>query len=124
MNGAASIHVEVTVLDPSEQLIAEHDNEIVSYERTAVIQKDKYKKILGDSNARVSVSFSERMGGAYGYSSVSTNVTVTINCNQDTNTIRKAQEMAFEEAVGFTEDCFGKAVHMLNAHLNRYYTDA
>ncbi len=123
MSAAATIHVEVNVLDDDGQTVSMVGDEYASYEGTVVRNRDEFKKILGDGNARVSVSLSERMGGPYGYSSVSTNVTVTLNCNQDAATIRKAQEMAFGEAAGFTEDCFGKAMDMLRHHLSQHYRD-
>lgn len=95
-----------------------------SWEETVTIrEKDKYKVILGDAGARVSASLGERMGGSRGFSSVSMNATVTLNCNQDSKTIPKAYSMAFAEAKAAIVEFFPEAMELLEEHLDQHHAE-
>ena len=122
MRGAATIHVQVEVVD-RDGLVFELDGDPASWERTIVRKKDKFKALLGDGKAKVSASLSERIGGSHGYSSVSTNVSVSVQCNQDAKTIHEAGLECFEEAVAITEDIMPKAKKVLEIHLSRLYKE-
>ena len=84
-----------------------------------MVEKDQYKAILGDGNARVSVGFDENIGDPNSYSSVKVRVNVTITCDQNRGTIQKAQEMAFQECVAFSDDAVKKGFDVLIAHLKQ-----
>lgn len=113
--------MEVTVINDGYPLNDIGDTP-VSWERTIVRQKDKFKKILGDAQARCSVTISERIGAA-NYSSVSMSTTVTLSCNQDSKTIQEAEEMALAEALAFTDDNIVTAYRMLEQHQQTLYDD-
>lgn len=114
-------HVTVTTFDHNGDVvdsIGEHDT---TYEETIILAKDKFKQLLGDNNARVSISVSSKMGGPYGYSAVSVNCSVTLSCNQDDETIQKAKMMAFQEDISFLDETMGHCMRLLNAQLAEHY---
>jgi hypothetical protein len=111
-------HLEIVVRDDNGDVIDKVGDEFASWERT-IFMKDKFRQLIGDSGARVSISVSERIGGPYGYSSVSVNVTVTLSCDQNVATVREAEQQAFQEAAGFADENIEKAYAMLEAHLEK-----
>lgn len=88
-----------------------------------VRNKDEYRDILGDGSARVSVSLGEKVGGPYGYSNVMINVTTTLGCNQDEETVARAHALAFQQNVQVLDDHFQTAYQLLEAHLSRHYRE-
>jgi hypothetical protein len=114
----ASIHADVLVVDGNGNTIEKVGDELVSWEKTVVRKKDEYKQVLGDGNARVTVSISEKIG-ARSYSNLSVHVSVTLRCNQDAETIRAAEDLAFQEAVAFMDDTVDRAYQLLTVHLDR-----
>lgn len=101
--------------------IDEIDGEPLSKGFKIVREKDEYKALLGDGNARVSVGFDENIGAPYGYSSVKIRVNVSINCDQNRDTIQKATSMAFDECVACADDVIKKAYDVLVVHLGKLY---
>lgn len=71
--------------------------------------RDRLKKLLGDCQARTSVSVSEKVSGP-DYSSVSMNVTVTLSCDQSDKALAEAQEIALSECLVFID------AHILDTH--------
>jgi hypothetical protein len=116
-----SIHIAVETKGANGEIINEVGGEPASWDRTIVSHKDKFKQLLGDGGARVSMTLNERMGGSHGYSGVSTSVTVTLTCNQSEKTIRQAADLAFEECVAITGDVFPKAKSVLEGLLREHY---
>jgi len=116
----ANVHISVVTKGLESTEIDVIDNKQATYEGT-IIMPDKFKDLLGDENARVSVSFNERMGGSHGFSSVGVTATVTINCDQSEGVISEAQEVAFRTAVDFADAHLGGAMELLEAHLSDYY---
>ena len=119
MKGAATIHVEVDVNNDGDPLY-EVNGKPASWERTIVRQKDEFKKILGDGNARTSITVSERVGAEH-YSSCSISCTVTLTCNQDKATIERAKEMALNEGLAFLDENIPVAWNMLDTHQRLLY---
>lgn len=117
---AVVIHVEQTLYDSDKKLIADHP---YSWEQTMTKDSDSYKKLIGDGNAKVAISINERIGGPYGYSSVGVNILVTVTCNQDENTIRAAEKLAFNEVAEAMDSYLPKAHQILCAHLGELYKD-
>ena len=113
-----AVHTTVETLDHRRNFV-----EKLSWERTHTVMSDSLKALLGNGKARVSVSLSEKISGPVGYSSVSTNVSVTFSCNQDEDTVNAASAAAFEQAVAVTDEIFPKAMQLLEAHLQRYVQD-
>lgn len=121
MKGAAKIYIEVLVNNDGD-LVAEVGDKPASWERTIVRHKDEYKKIIGDGNARVSVTLSERIGAEH-YSSCSVSATVTLTCNQDQETIQRAEKMALNEGLAFLDEHVPVAWELLTQHQLLLYRD-
>lgn len=91
--------------------------EASSFERTYYM-KDKFKELLGDGSARVSVGVDEKFNGPSGtYSSVSLRVNVTLTCDQAEKVIDKAAEEALNVGLGFLDKHASTATSMLLSHL-------
>lgn len=88
------------------------------YEST--MNKDKFKELLGDGQARVSIGMDERIAGPH-YSSVSIRVNISVNCNQSAETIEAATELLSDEAMAYLEGHYEVAVERLREHLNHLY---
>ncbi len=114
-------HVTVETKDHNGDVVDVIRGQDVSYEQEIVLAKDKYKQLIGDGNARTSIAVATRMGGPYGYSSVSVNCSVTLTCNQDEATIQEAKMAAFQECVEFCDTTMGHCMMLLNAQLAEHY---
>lgn len=114
-------HVVVETLDHRGDVVDSINGVDTSYEQEVALAKDKFKQLIGDANARTSVSVSSKMGGPYGFSSVSVSCSVTLTCNQDDKTIQEAKMAAFQEAVGFIDVTMPHCMALLNAQLEEHY---
>lgn len=100
--------------------IPEIDGRPASYRRTTVKKyEDDLEKVVGNGQARVSVSLNETVGGPEAYSSVRLGVHVTLTCNQDADTIKVAHDLAFQECVGALDSTIDDAMKMLVTHIER-----
>lgn len=95
----------------------------VSYKRSVVRTKDEIKMLIGDANARVSVSLSETVPGPYGYSNLKVSVTVTLNCDQNQKTIEQAENAALQECIAFLDTSVDTGYALLTSHLKRHLGD-
>lgn len=120
MQGAI-IEGTVELFDADGVLVEMVDGAIASKRVKIVRQNDQMKAIMGDGQARVSVGVDEGIGGPYGYSSVKVRVHVTLACDQNAETVTKAQQLCFDQCTGFIEDTIGVAHDMLCAHLKQHY---
>ena len=91
----------------------------LSKEIMGMKDRDVFKKIIGDNNARVSVGIDEHMGGPYNYSGIKIRVNVTLSADQTKATIQEAEELAFQECVQFIDDHLPQAYKLLEQHLER-----
>lgn len=82
--------------------------------------KEKYKDLLGDGNARVSIGMDERIAGPH-YSSVSIRVNISINCDQTESSIKEASDLLTKEAMAYLEGHYEVAVERLRQHLDHLY---
>lgn len=83
---------------------------------------DEFKKLLGDQNARVSVGVDERFSGPSGtYSSASVRVSISLNCDQNKETIDAATKLAFEYASDFLDRHAVPSAKLLSKHLKEVY---
>lgn len=121
LHAAPVRHVVVETRDHQGDVVDSINGVDTSYEQEVALAKDKFKQLIGDANARTSVSVSARMGGPYGYSSVSVNCSVTLTCNQDDDTIQEAKMAAFQEAFGFIDVAMPQCMALLNAQLEEHY---
>lgn len=100
--------------------VSKINNEDVTYTQVTYEvpehMKDKYKQLLGDMQARVSMSVDEKIGGP-GYSSVGVHAAVTLSCNQDEESIKKASELAFAEAMRLVDEKVVYTYEVLLGHL-------
>lgn len=117
------IRVKVHLSDQNGAPLLDAEGAPVSYEVTHMRQKDELKALVGDGQARVSVSLSEKMSGPYGYSSINVSVTVTMNCDQSVEYVRKAEEAALQECLGFLDTAVDTGYASLTSHLARYIKD-
>lgn len=60
----------------------------------------KAEKLLGDEEASVTVNHNRSIGLKYAMGKAGASCSVTLTCNQDNKTIRKAQKIASELALG------------------------
>jgi hypothetical protein len=109
------LRAEVTLIDRRGQ-IAIIDGEPFSFVETLYMptNKDKYKTLLGDTNAKVSVGLSVKLSGA-GYSSASISVNVSLSCDQTEDTVTRAKDFALEECAGFISAHGPSITQMLDA---------
>lgn len=114
-------HVSVETRDQRGDVLYAIKGEDATYEQSEILMKDEYKKLIGDANARTSVSVSSKMGGAYGYSAVSINVSVTLTCNQDRKTLKAAKDACLNECVSFIDEAMPHCMAMLDAQLHELY---
>lgn len=80
--------------------------------------KTSLASYLGDGNAKVSVSLSEKIGGPR-YSSTSVMVTVSLACNQDHDTVDKAAKAAHVHAVSLLDSFLEDALPLMHAHIEK-----
>lgn len=91
--------------------------EAASFVRTYYM-KDKFKELIGDGNARVSIGADARYNGPPGtYSSVSLRSNVTLTCDQTEKIIDTASEMALNQNLGFLDKHAPTAMAMLKSHI-------
>ena len=114
MNGGASIKGSIDLSDDEGSPIAETRIETMR-------ENDKYKAIMGDCSARVTVGLDESIGGPYGYSNAKIRVSVTLSCDQSEESMEKAKRYALDECLTFIEDRIGTSYKQLTDHLERYY---
>ena len=62
--------------------------------KTGVIETDAYRKLMGDEKAEVEVL----VGTSVGFGEVKVHAVVRLTCNQDTNTIYEAGDLAYRTA--------------------------
>jgi len=112
----------VELFDADGVLIEKVNEQIASKKvKNIMRQNDHMKALLGDGNARVTVGVDEAMGGPYGYSSVKVRVSVTLSCDQNAESVTKAQQICFDQCTNFVEDNISVAHTMLCAHLKANY---
>lgn len=121
MNGTAMIEASVEITDPDGNVIVDVDGQSASRKVQIMRENDRYKRILGDANAKINVNLSESIGGPYGYSSVKISVSVTLSCDQNTDSVQSAQKYCLDECVEFIESNISLAYQMLTDHLKRHY---
>lgn len=107
------IEIETLVIGPDENPIPEGS------QRITMVKPDKYKELVGDGNARTSITVAETIDGPRRFTSVRISCTVTLNCNQSADSIEQAKAAAFEECVVFIDEHVYKAYAVLTAHLER-----
>lgn len=88
-----------------------------------IAKKDKYEELLGRGEGRISVTLGETLPGPIGYSSIKVSVTITLTCQQDSETMAKARGLAFEEGIDFLDTYCDKAVQVLGAHIDRVLSE-
>lgn len=121
MNGYELIEADIEIIDHQGKVIIEVDGQQASRKVQIMRTNDRLKAILGDANARVNVSLSESIGGPYGYSNVKISVSVTLACDQNAESVTKAQQFCLDSCSEFLESNVGFAHKQLTDHLARYY---
>jgi hypothetical protein len=121
MKGHAVIEANIEIIDNDGMVIVEVDGQPASRKVQIMRQNDKYKAIMGDTQAKVNVNLSESIGGPYGYSNAKISVSVTLTCDQSTDSVQKAQQYCLDECVEFIETNIGLSHQMLVDHLKRHY---
>lgn len=109
------LRAEVTVVDRTGK-IAFVDDVPFNFVETQYMpsNKDKYKTLLGDTNAKVSVGLSVKLSGV-GYSSASISVNVSLSCDQTEDTVARAKGFALDECAAFIEAHAPGVTDMLDA---------
>jgi hypothetical protein len=114
MTRSAEVNVETTA---QGSLVNTIDGEDATYTEIENL-RDKYKVLLGDGQARVSLGVDERVSGPHGtYSSVSVRVSVTLSCDQSEEGISKASDLAIRKASSLLDQHLPIAVRKLRRHL-------
>jgi len=75
---------------------------------------DEYKALLGDGDAKVSISVGAKVNGPQNtYSTVNVLATVTLRCGQDKSVVELATDLATTDAIRAVEDAMPLAKSML-----------
>jgi hypothetical protein len=118
--------IDVEIRDGNKDVLYTIGPHIATYRDThyesIMASKDEYKQLLGDAQARVSIGMDEKIAGPH-YSSVSIRVNITVSCDQETESIRRAQEMLTKEAMAYLEGHYEQAMERLREHLKHLYPE-
>lgn len=121
MRAGALLEATVEAFDQHGNLIEKVNDQQVSRKVQLMRQNDQMKALMGDGQARVSIGLDEHIGGPYGYSGVKLRVNVTIACDQNVDTVTKAQGLALDQCMSFIEDNIKVTYDLLCAHLKANY---
>jgi hypothetical protein len=121
VKGHAVIDANVTLYDNHGEIVSTVNGELATRTIKTMRTSDKYKSLMGDGHARVSVRMDENMGGPYGYSSVKIGINVSLVCDQNEKSIADASQACLTEAMNFIDATMPTAHKMLVEHLELIY---
>lgn len=76
---------------------------------------DRYREVMGDGKAWVSVPVTEKQGGP-GYSSVMVGVEICVHCDQNSETVREVADMLIADGLEIVDSHIGSAYDILLTH--------
>tara|TARA_Y100000310_G_scaffold283740_1_gene305961 strand:+ start:113 stop:502 length:390 start_codon:yes stop_codon:yes gene_type:complete len=76
---------------------------------------DRYREVLGDGKAWVSVPVVETHGGP-GYSSIKVGVEICLHCAQDSEIVREVADMVIADGMEIVDNHIGNAYSILLNH--------